>query len=193
VRNLMKSAYGLTLMAAAGLLAMSPAHATIVDNGTYTTDTITGLDWLDLTATAGQSYNSVIGSPPGPYNFSGGNGLAVVEGPATSLLRSLMGDLGPFGLPGAGGITADVDTSPGGPGPFPHFLAFYLDFPPTTNYLLAPFGSEADDSSTASVGSFLIRETAAVPEPGSLVLLGSALAMAGLRRRRGKTAPERGA
>lgn len=35
------------------------ANAAIVDNGTYTTDTATGLDWLDLTATAGMSYNQV--------------------------------------------------------------------------------------------------------------------------------------
>jgi hypothetical protein len=35
------------------------ANAAIVDNGTYTTDTSTGLDWLDLTATAGMSYNQV--------------------------------------------------------------------------------------------------------------------------------------
>lgn len=34
-------------------------NAAIVDNGSYTTDTDSGLDWLDLTATAGMSYNQV--------------------------------------------------------------------------------------------------------------------------------------
>ena len=36
------------------------ANAAIVDNGTYTTDTGTGLDWLDVTATLGLSYNQVV-------------------------------------------------------------------------------------------------------------------------------------
>lgn len=30
-----------------------------IDQGTYTTDSISGLDWLDLTITTGQSYNQV--------------------------------------------------------------------------------------------------------------------------------------
>ena len=30
-----------------------------IDNGTYTTDKVSGLDWLDLTATQGRSYNDV--------------------------------------------------------------------------------------------------------------------------------------
>jgi hypothetical protein len=41
-------------------LGMLPsAYATIIDNGSFTTDTATGLDWLDITATLNQSYDQV--------------------------------------------------------------------------------------------------------------------------------------
>lgn len=35
------------------------AAVDFIDNGSYTTDTMTGLDWLDVTATAEMSYNMV--------------------------------------------------------------------------------------------------------------------------------------
>jgi hypothetical protein len=35
------------------------ANASLIDNGNSTIDTLTGLEWLDLTATQGQSFNSV--------------------------------------------------------------------------------------------------------------------------------------
>ena len=47
------------------------AQANIIDHGTYLSDTGTGLDWLDLTATQGQSYNSVLGSmPAGGWHYA---------------------------------------------------------------------------------------------------------------------------
>jgi len=35
-------------------------NAAIIDNGGYTTDTVSGLDWLDVTATINMSYNDVM-------------------------------------------------------------------------------------------------------------------------------------
>lgn len=35
------------------------AHATVINHGTYTTDTTSGLDWLDTSFTANQSYDQV--------------------------------------------------------------------------------------------------------------------------------------
>jgi len=48
------------LFAAALFVALSQsANATFIDNGTYLTDSQTGLDWLDVTSSVYQSYNYV--------------------------------------------------------------------------------------------------------------------------------------
>lgn len=41
------------------LCGASVANAALVDNGAYTTDTVTGCDWLDLTVTRGLSFDDV--------------------------------------------------------------------------------------------------------------------------------------
>src|SRR5215470_2641662 len=41
------------------LAAVDGEAATLIDQGTFTTDTATGLDWLDVTQTQGLSYNAV--------------------------------------------------------------------------------------------------------------------------------------
>ena len=50
-----------TKIAVLGILALwaVSANAVLIDHGTYTTDTQTGLDWLDITATANRSYNEI--------------------------------------------------------------------------------------------------------------------------------------
>jgi PEP-CTERM motif len=186
---------------------LAGAQAGIIGHGSYLTDTTTGMDWLDLTATQGLSYNTVSASLPaggwqyaslaqvsglftdaggvGPYDFSGGNGSALVEGAAVTLLTSLLGDTSPFGMPGGAGLTSDLDMSGGGAGPFPHSIALYLDFPPGTDYLLTPYGSAGANISDPTVGSFLERKTA-VPEPITLTLFGTGLAGAMSLRRRKK-------
>lgn len=39
---------------------LMPAQASLIDGGSYTTDTVTGFDWLDLTQTTGLAFDSVI-------------------------------------------------------------------------------------------------------------------------------------
>ncbi len=66
-----------TLLAVAVLmlpiLPLSAHAGAITDNGWYTTDGDTGLDWLDLTLTLGKSYNDVLGNTAtdGTYAPSG--------------------------------------------------------------------------------------------------------------------------
>ncbi|MDH5570575.1 MAG: hypothetical protein OEY89_02345 [Gammaproteobacteria bacterium] len=47
------------------LLFSTSLSAALIDNNTYTTDTISGLDWLDLSLTVNQAYNSVESLNPG--------------------------------------------------------------------------------------------------------------------------------
>lgn len=51
---------GKLAVAVAAIVAIGSAQASIIDNGTYTTDTVSGLDWLDVTRTAGMSFNTVL-------------------------------------------------------------------------------------------------------------------------------------
>jgi hypothetical protein len=69
------------------LFAGFQANATLIDNGSTTVDTATNLEWLDVTATLGESYNSVIGG------FGGyiADGYSVAT---TSQLCVLFGALG---------------------------------------------------------------------------------------------------
>ena len=49
------------MLATAGLMftLCNTSHAALIDYGAFTTDSNTGLDWLDLTATSGKSYDDV--------------------------------------------------------------------------------------------------------------------------------------
>ena len=49
-------------------LSVGTANATLIDNGDTTIDTSTGLEWLDLTLTTGQSWNAVVGGFGGYVN-----------------------------------------------------------------------------------------------------------------------------
>lgn len=60
MNNLKKALATLTMAFAA-----IQAHAVLVDNGTYTTDTDTELDWLDMSFTNGMSYNAVVSAITG--------------------------------------------------------------------------------------------------------------------------------
>jgi hypothetical protein len=53
------------VLASAGAIC----QAALLDNGNHTSDTATGLDWLDLTVTRGQSYDQVVAQmgAGGPY------------------------------------------------------------------------------------------------------------------------------
>ena len=58
-------------LALVGLTLSLSANAAIVDNGTITTDTATGLDWLDLTETNGRSYYDISSKLDAGEEFAG--------------------------------------------------------------------------------------------------------------------------
>ena len=58
-------------MCACFMVVSFNAGAALIDNGTYTTDTASGLDWLDLTETTGLSFNYVSSQPGANGQFEG--------------------------------------------------------------------------------------------------------------------------
>ncbi len=54
-----------------GLTLCVSANAAIIDHGAYTTDTATGLDWLDVTASQGRSYDDVAAQLGAGGDFEG--------------------------------------------------------------------------------------------------------------------------
>ncbi len=59
------SAAAIAILLALSLGSASPASAVLIDNSGFTTDTDTGLDWLDLTTTQGDSVNIALANNPG--------------------------------------------------------------------------------------------------------------------------------
>jgi len=193
------------------LLGATASEATLINNGDYTTDTGTGLEWLDLTKTGGQSYGSVTlgfggyvsagwryatGTEVAQLFFNAGatgggddgkdfSNRAFQEGffdPAT-LLLSLLGQLDSADSDGISiGLIADNSGD--------ERLAARIVSRPDggTGRLQVPFsGFYYDNDSSPGVGSFLVRASTSgvtVPEPGTFALLGLALAGLPLARRR---------
>jgi hypothetical protein len=66
------------------------ANATLIDNGDYTTDTVSGLDWLDWTLTGNKTQAEAL------YMFSGAGWRIATAAEATGLIANR------FGIPGVG-------------------------------------------------------------------------------------------
>ena len=198
-----------------GLLVSSfSINAAIIDNSSYTTDSRTGLDWLDLTATDGQSFNAVsarIGSGGDlegwtyatmsefevfmvSFGATLQSGCLVQE---TSLcgwsesnngivmsVLTLMGDLS--GNRSSLGLLLD-DLGIG----FPldtHVAAYLYDEVGTKyltqDYISTYYLSQDDTAGGAGTGSFLVR-TSVVPVPAGVWLFGSGLlGLVGIARRK---------
>ena len=186
------------------------ANAAIVDNGTYTTDTVSGLDWLDLTETRGLSYDYISSKSGVGQDFEGwryatgievsgffdafGGNSAFYNGTSTQnyglfeQIGPLWGDL----------ACQDLGCTPGkGGSHFMYDLYQYSD----TIWLLSQ-GVIASDATTGIAdlsigpvhtnftssflaGSALVRTTQPVPVPATVWLFGSGLVgLVGLARRK---------
>jgi hypothetical protein len=199
-------------LAVAGLTAAS-ASAGLIDKGATTVDTDLGLEFLDLTASQGRSYNDVAGQFGVGGDFEGWRHATTAE--VSALFTH-------GGFPGNGVVVSPADAS---------IIPFIELIGATLNIVDADGGQRVstdglfDDSDTGSfpgsaglgelvydtrtgqpffnvsqsllsidgvgvnlvqpiLGHFLVR--AAVPEPGALALLGLGVLTLGTLRRRSR-------
>jgi hypothetical protein len=191
------------------LLAVSPASAALIEVDLFTQgdklltlDTSTGLEWLDLTATEDESYNSIIGGFGGFITSEGfryateaeiaalwgqagivdlTGALVAVNRTGVELLLLLMGCTGNCGT----GFDLYNGISAKSVIPGTHALShIQLDDDGVTARAFLDPGSNFSDSDTSSeIGSYLVR-TSVIPEPCTALLLGVRLLGLAIQQRR---------
>ncbi|NOQ65233.1 MAG: PEP-CTERM sorting domain-containing protein [Methyloprofundus sp.] len=189
------------------LLSISHVNAEIIDNDSYTTDTISGLDWLDLSATRGMSYDQVVADTElngwrfattsevssffdafgGDSNFY--NGYSTQNNGLFDVIAPLWGDLRQqthLQIPNEGDGFSKFFTQASDPTDFiPHGLIYDEILEPETttqDYVSISFGSTNSVYSDLDTGSALVRNT--VPEPTTFILISTGLlGMLRLRQR----------
>ncbi len=174
-------------------------QAALVDNGVFTSDTVTESDWLDLTETANESYDTVAGriAPAGDlfgwsfatgsqllglFNSAGGTGPYPQTGPSAFAPATLLLDLWGTLQIAFNGTRQSLFLTAESPGVGLHNLGFIEAFT-SEGGLDSSVSSAGDFTSEAFIGSALIRPSS-VPIPAAVWLFGSALGLLGWRHRK---------
>ncbi|MFT4580854.1 MAG: hypothetical protein ACI8XZ_000578 [Gammaproteobacteria bacterium] len=180
------------------------AQAALVDNGAFTTDTVNQLDWLDLTETANESFDTVAGriaplgdlfgwsfatqtQVTGLFDSAGGAGSYPQTGSSANAPATLL-----LGLWGTLSNNTEFNTQQSlflteeSSGVGLHSLGFIEAF----DNAFGPGGSldssvsvAGDFTSQPFIGSALVRPSI-VPIPAAVWLFGSALGLLGWRHRK---------
>ena len=185
------------------LMLSNTANAALIDNGSYTTDDINNLDWLDLSATTNQSIDTAPSLNIGWRTASNSEvedlfnqifpsyaDTNIVEhrarvSPGTALYDeaqmfvSLLGRTSTSCATCGYGFYIDEDS-------IPRILGADIRGTPSIADILSPefITQYTSDQTSLSIGVFMVR-TSVVPVPAAVWLFGSGLiALAGLSRRR---------
>lgn len=184
------------------VLALSPftSRAAIVDHGSFLSDTETGLDWLDVTATINKSYDQVAldikngVSYANGWKYANGNQFNTLIANATETTPPSnlyqfhyfpQGRVEPLmALLGVTGVYAHWSTVYGllddflTPSAVQFAVIYDYDAGWTQDFSVAHGGSISPWGQTAYIGSFLVRDTLIdqkIPEPGTSLLTTLAL------------------
>lgn len=192
-------------LSAITLVLSTSVNASLIDNATFTTDTRTGLDWLDLTQTQGIDYNGVsAGFGLGGrfegwgyattaqvselLNSAGGNGTYNGWSAANNgVALPLMGLWGT--LDTANGIQQSYFIMADGTSPGQHWTGLLRDVPfdplnATQDYIAINDSQVSEGFRSTIYGSALIR-VSTIPIPASVWLFGSGLiGLFGVARRK---------
>jgi len=180
------------------------ADAALIDNGNFTTDTATGLDWLDLSVTAGQSYNSAESLNlgwriatnaevevlfavlfDGYYDTNANNSSNSADGTYADQLADINSFSGLFGL---------TDSCCGGERAYGRYMdednilrmmgTFKTDTESSHSVFGLGFVGTYDPNQVGINSGVYMISGAVVPVPAAVWLFGSALGLVGFLRRR---------
>jgi len=173
------------------MMSAGVAHAALIDFGTYTRDTESGLDWLDVTQTQGMSYDAVtlaLSSTLAGWSYARGTQLeellnhaggtppytgysAVNNGVADPLTALLGRTTETRQVRQTHGLLADPLAEYQWVGVIYDCTGFGTCA--TEDYIDVFGQTQLPDEPSEYIGSFLVRESPdTVPEPGTIGLLG---------------------
>ena len=196
------------LLGASFLFFSAIANATLIDNIDWSTDTDSGLDWLDVTNTVGRNYNEI--SSLMDYgeefygwryatgaefqemviNFTGVNTASwdtvlYWDSQIIQELQSLIGTTyfdSNNSLYGTQGFLEDTNINGNHMGA--SFSSRILNDGRYLGESRVEQGYYSPSVAQPSFGSFLVRDNVSVPEPSIIWLLGSGLVLIGFARRK---------
>ncbi|MCW9057201.1 MAG: VPLPA-CTERM sorting domain-containing protein [Gammaproteobacteria bacterium] len=196
------------------LVLSTSANAALIDNVTYTTDTATGLDWLDLNLTNTTSYNNALASLPdqgwryatsadvmglfsvafdgyydtNTYGYSSSTEGAYADQAVDSAAFQAL-----FGLTEVGSFssTSGLVNYTGSYGFFMdegNVLRLMGTYQDNTGYIDVYRNYQAGyraEHAYGWIGTYMVRDTTVVPVPAAVWLFGSGLiGLAGFARRK---------
>jgi len=191
MKNIRSVLTGLFMGIAAIGFSMTSAQAILIDNGLTTLDTDQNLIWLDLTESTNRSYAHVAGQFGAGGDFEGRRHATTIE--VTALFTNA-GFPPSYFIPSVSTPLAQF-IALFGPTLAPNLLQGYYDDDATSGdrfvaeALIFSGGSfagiltDATDLPSPIIGNWLVQ-SAAIPEPGTFVILGLGLAGIGFARRK---------